>query len=117
MNPDVLIDSTSCRWKIRKSPTVGSATIADAAGGEDGIARLDRRKNRTGVVAHFCISGLDIGEGPFQGEHRSGAVDRAGWDGSRCDNVTCPGRWGMTEFELAGRFVAGFLELFRMNPY
>jgi hypothetical protein len=31
LNPDVLIDSTSWRWKMKKSTIVGSATTVDAA--------------------------------------------------------------------------------------
>ena len=31
LNPDVLIDSTSCRWKMKKSSIVGIATTVEAA--------------------------------------------------------------------------------------
>jgi hypothetical protein len=31
LNPDVLIDSTSCRWKMKKSSIVGMATTTEAA--------------------------------------------------------------------------------------
>ena len=31
LNPDVLIDSTSCRWKMKKRSIVGIATTTDAA--------------------------------------------------------------------------------------
>ena len=31
LNPDVLIDSTSCRWKMKKRSIVGMATTTDAA--------------------------------------------------------------------------------------
>jgi hypothetical protein len=31
LNPDVLIDSTSCRWKMKKRSIVGIATTTEAA--------------------------------------------------------------------------------------
>lgn len=31
LNPDVLIDSTSCRWKMKKRSIVGMATTTEAA--------------------------------------------------------------------------------------
>jgi hypothetical protein len=31
LSPEVLIDSTNCRWKMKKSKSVGSATMVDPA--------------------------------------------------------------------------------------